>query len=604
MSDVTQQTSEFKALPIDQVAASPLNPRKVFAEEPLQELADSIKEHGLQQPIVVRAKGADDSYEIIMGERRYRACKLAGLTTIPAIIRSDVVTDSQHLELALIENLHRRDIDAIEQAMGYAQLSKMGYSYSQIAQKVNLSQPSIANAMRLLELPETVRAVVQRGELGATHARALIKYSAFPAFLEAIIPYVTERKITTHDLERVLAYQIGDVAVKAKAAVRLKSWDADFDQSVCKACPFKAYVKADYYEYCLKPDHYDQLTKEARKAKKAAAAEAIAAAKADPKAVLQLSAMKHDTFTRIDRKAVEGCSDACSCRSVGKEHDGRVVSICLDPKRYSDLCSAVRRAEEKARGARVQALYDEAVSLLQTLPAAATESALVGYVTDDMFNYTVNQKTVKTVSETLHISAKKQGAGPDVKEMIGTGDGPPSYRRRLSFHDLLKLATGCKLLSEAESARSWGEPKGIERLVHDLRNAAAKTAPSIEEFLQRTASPPAPTPEPYRDCPKCKGLMRIKLNPSNVPIYACGCGHMEIIRGSSDASHSSDLSDPSDPTKTTAPEKVCPDCRGEMLLKYDSDAVPEGWYWCCGGDDCYRQVIAEQHEVPKEAVPA
>jgi ParB family chromosome partitioning protein len=154
------------------IRPNPHQPRKSFDPAGLDELGSSIRAHGVLQPIVVRRR--DQGYEIIAGERRWRASRLAGRLTIPAIVRDDV-TDQQMLELALVENVQRNDLDPIEKARGFRALQvELGLSLDQVAERVGLQRATVANHVRLLELPPTVQEAVSRGVLSMGHARALI----------------------------------------------------------------------------------------------------------------------------------------------------------------------------------------------------------------------------------------------------------------------------------------------------------------------------------------------------------------------------------------------------------------------------------------------
>lgn len=161
-----------RKVPIECVRPNPRNPRKLFADTELTELADSIRERGLIQPIVVRARGADN-YEIIAGERRWRAAQRAGLHEVP-IVALDV-TDAEALELAIIENVQRSDLNPLEEAGGYLSLSnEYNHSQEDIARIVGKSRSHIANTLRLLHLPEKVKAYINSGRLTAGHARMLV----------------------------------------------------------------------------------------------------------------------------------------------------------------------------------------------------------------------------------------------------------------------------------------------------------------------------------------------------------------------------------------------------------------------------------------------
>jgi ParB family chromosome partitioning protein len=159
-------------LPIERIKPNPQQPRKVFEPQDLADLAQTIKDRGVLQPVVVRPI-ANGNFELIAGERRWRASQLAGLQEIPVVVRQEV-DDREMLILALVENVQRRDLDAIEKARGFAELSRSGATQDDIAQWVGLNRASVANFIRLLDLPEDVQQLVSRGNLKMGHARALL----------------------------------------------------------------------------------------------------------------------------------------------------------------------------------------------------------------------------------------------------------------------------------------------------------------------------------------------------------------------------------------------------------------------------------------------
>jgi ParB family transcriptional regulator, chromosome partitioning protein len=159
------------ALPIEAIQRNPEQPRKRFEEAKLEELAASIREHGVVEPIIVRKQG--NAYRIIAGERRWRAAQRAGLKEIPAVVRE--ATEREAFELALVENLQRADLNAIEEAEGYeVLLSDHGLTQEEVAKRVGKERSTVANALRLLKLPEDVREFVRGGQLDMGHARALL----------------------------------------------------------------------------------------------------------------------------------------------------------------------------------------------------------------------------------------------------------------------------------------------------------------------------------------------------------------------------------------------------------------------------------------------
>jgi ParB family chromosome partitioning protein len=159
-------------LPLEKISPNPNQPRQQFDDTKLQELAASIREKGVLQPILVKSSG--DGYQIIAGERRFRASKYAGLAAIPAIV-TDHASKSDELEWALIENLQRDDLNILEEAGGYKRLAEaFGYTQQDIATKVGKDRSSVANTLRLLSLPDIVQTKIREGQLSAGHARALL----------------------------------------------------------------------------------------------------------------------------------------------------------------------------------------------------------------------------------------------------------------------------------------------------------------------------------------------------------------------------------------------------------------------------------------------
>lgn len=192
-------------LPLERIRPNPLQPRRRFDVESLSALAQSIRAHGLLAPIMVRAAEDDpEQYEIITGERRWRAAQIAGLATIPAIIRRAQVGEA--IELAILENVQRADLNAIEEAAGYRQLiDEHRYTQEMLAQRLGKSRPSIANALRLLGLPDAVQALVRDGALSAGHARALAALPAGRA--RQLADESVQRGYSVRELERRAAAQ-------------------------------------------------------------------------------------------------------------------------------------------------------------------------------------------------------------------------------------------------------------------------------------------------------------------------------------------------------------------------------------------------------------
>jgi ParB family chromosome partitioning protein len=188
----------LRELPISEIVANMFQPRSHFDEEALVSLAASIRAVGVLQPILVRELG-EDSYELIAGERRWRAAKRAGLQTIPAIVRT--AEDEGSLEQALVENLHREDLGALEEAAAYQQLiEEFKLTQDQVATRVGKSRSAVANTMRLLQLPTSIQRLLGEGQLSAGHARALLG-TPDRAFQEKLAKATVSEKLTVREVE-------------------------------------------------------------------------------------------------------------------------------------------------------------------------------------------------------------------------------------------------------------------------------------------------------------------------------------------------------------------------------------------------------------------
>lgn len=165
------EKEKVEKIALSKVKPNPYQPRKIFSDEALDELSESIKEHGVLQPIIVRKKGA--KYEIVVGERRFRASQLAGFDEIPAVVRE--LNDQQMMEIAILENLQREDLTPIEEAEAYQNLMEnLNLTQEQLAFRLGKSRPHIANHIRLLSLPTEVRNAISNGELSMGHGKALL----------------------------------------------------------------------------------------------------------------------------------------------------------------------------------------------------------------------------------------------------------------------------------------------------------------------------------------------------------------------------------------------------------------------------------------------
>ncbi len=248
---------EQRMVPIELIRAGKLNPRKSFKEDELAELADSIREKGLVQPILVRPEpGSSGSYEIVAGERRWRASQRAGLHAVPVIVRD--LADQEVLELAIIENVQRADLNAIEEAAGYQELiERYAYTQERLAEVIGKSRSHLANTLRLLKLPMKVQSMVEDGKLTAGHARALVGRDD----AEAMAQQIVESQLNVRDVEALV--QAGTESVQTTRRVRDKDADTKaFEKELADILGLKVEIRRGSGEsgvLQIKYGNFDQL---------------------------------------------------------------------------------------------------------------------------------------------------------------------------------------------------------------------------------------------------------------------------------------------------------------------------------------------------------
>ena len=197
-------------------------PRNIFDEDALAELADSIAKHGVIQPLLVRPM-PDGSYQLVAGERRWRASRMAGLTEVPVVIKE--LSDDEAMALALIENLQREDLNAIEEAQGIkALMDTLSLTQDEAAERVGKSRPAVANALRLLKLPDSVIALVSDGKLSPGHARALLGFKDEQDIIETA-DLIIEKGLTVRDVEKLVKKRNKEPKAEKPAARRASYYD-------------------------------------------------------------------------------------------------------------------------------------------------------------------------------------------------------------------------------------------------------------------------------------------------------------------------------------------------------------------------------------------
>jgi len=213
---------------VEKISPNPFQPRREFDESRLRELAESVRMYGVLQPLVVTRKevaredgGLRSEYELIAGERRLRASKLAGLKQVPVIIRTSDESDRMKLELAIIENLQREDLNPVDRALAFRQLAdQFTLSHSQVAQKVGRSREYVSNTLRLLLLPEDIISAIKRGEITEGHGRALLMLAGRPEEMQTLFREIVLKKLSVREVERISRKIATD-------KVRKKEWNID-----------------------------------------------------------------------------------------------------------------------------------------------------------------------------------------------------------------------------------------------------------------------------------------------------------------------------------------------------------------------------------------
>ncbi len=229
-----------RTLSIDQIERNRWQPRVHFDEAKIQEMAESIREHGVIEPLLVRANdGRSDKFELIAGERRLRAARLAGLTSVPVVVRE--MSDRDVLEVTLIENLQREELSALEEASGYVRLlEEFALTQEEVARRVGKSRPTVANAIRLLQLPDEVRDELAAGHLSAGHARALLALASASEQIE-LARETIRRHLSVRQLEERIRGQVRSKPAPAKTP---DVFAADVEKQLMRALGTKVRLQA------------------------------------------------------------------------------------------------------------------------------------------------------------------------------------------------------------------------------------------------------------------------------------------------------------------------------------------------------------------------
>lgn len=379
-------------LAVELIDPSPYQPRLTFDPAETAELVASVRERGVQQPVLVRitkeepeAGGSNANghavskrtrHELIAGERRLRACKEAGRKTIPAIVRNDL-SDRECAELALLENIQRSNLSVIEEARGYKQLMvKFGMKEERIARKVGKSVQTIQGMLRLLQLPELVQHLLAQKKLTASHGQELLGLAPFERVCTAVAQHAADNRVTALSLQ---ANPLPNaMELKRKGLLEELDYKTKFDwKSVCEQCPFKAFVKSGYASYCLKPEEWKAKQDAALTQQKDEAARAMEQVRnqvrqqveeQEQNGQVDTSALPAGSFRNLSVIQVpQGCGEHCPCRreTCYPHAPDAPVPICLDPARFKSLQEQERQAHEDARRRHFTRLWEQANQVLQ-----------------------------------------------------------------------------------------------------------------------------------------------------------------------------------------------------------------------------------------------
>lgn len=253
--DNNTDAASTSVLAVSDIEPNRDQPRKQFDPAALADLADSIREYGVLQPLVVRPM-TDGSYQLVAGERRWRAARMAGLSEVPVVVRE--LSDVQTMELALIENLQREDLNVIEEASGYKELmEKFGFTQEQVSARVGKSRPVVTNALRLLNLPSEIRAMVESGQISAGHARALLAFDDDSA-IRMVAKEILKKGLSVRQVEALAKKS----RQEKKAPRQQSAWDnsyfAEVQLALCQCLSRKVKVEGEGNKGRLVIEFYDE----------------------------------------------------------------------------------------------------------------------------------------------------------------------------------------------------------------------------------------------------------------------------------------------------------------------------------------------------------
>ena len=395
-------------LPVERIDANPYQPRLSFDPLEMADLTASVREHGVQQPIIVRTCPADkealqklngkapnqkpsseeaDStndhassnspttrtrpnlvrYQLVTGERRLRACREAKRRFVPAILRDDL-SDVQVAELALLENVQRSNLTVIEEAKGYKRLMiEFRLKEQRIARKVGKSLQTVKDTLKLLALPETAQQLLSEKKLTASHGHALLDLAPFPEVCTLVAKHAAQTPLTAASLA---ATPLPNAALlKQNRLVVELDGRTRFDwTSECAGCPHHAYLRSGVSFFCLQPEEWKKKQTLAIERNKQEAAQVLEEAKKQGQSTVETEKLEPASYRDLRYLTLPaGCSAQCACRSeaVDPTDPTKRIPLCLDPNRLHELREAEHQAQRDKRQRRASALWSEAKAVLE-----------------------------------------------------------------------------------------------------------------------------------------------------------------------------------------------------------------------------------------------
>ena len=463
---------------LNKIRPNPANPRSTPSDESLAELAQSIREVGLVQPLVVAPEG--EGYILLAGERRWRAARLAGLEAVPCVIRQ-VADEGEAQALMLVENLQRADLNAIEEARGFRRLADLGWKQARIGATVGRSQPAVANALRLLELPEAVQALIEAGTLTAAHGRALARFAEFPEVCARMAELTARHGYSSKELEGQKVPWSYDL--KNRGLIEEFGWQPAFDPEACaRACPYGAYRVDGSRKLCLRPDHYRELEAAAHAEQRAAVLERMA--EEEPEMLARLGEReeagalggaalaerlelpvvtwerKGADWQRLDEERLPpGCEATCPDRRPAIL-EGAVILACMRPTHWGELA--------QAEATRIQAERDQAAATAEQAVWQALwgDPEGVQWLSPRILAPLVREVCVQIPLGIVRQVIEEQGLALKAEQFQGYQDTPEAGLDALAALNgprLLEFALGLILREERLQAMQWHRRASVTR---------------------------------------------------------------------------------------------------------------------------------------------